>query len=221
MVDKKVAGIAIGAGLIGAAIWIAASKSSSKGGSLKGTVWDAGSGEPLANVTVILNNYTTTTNLLGEYSIQNITPGTYILTFQRNGYENFTEEVILTSGEHVRHAFLTAVNAENTIGFALLNPPAEVEIWQFGLSDNFDMNKRFTDYITVTQPVSWGGLPDTFQFPALLILMGYQWVTPGEVLRQVYQRQSYWGPDYDGYDPSFVLPTFGSWQFNFITGTIS
>jgi len=221
MVDKKVAGIAIGAGLIGAAIWIAASKSSPKSASLQGNVWDAGSGDPIANATVTLNDYSTTTDVYGNYSIANITPGSYTLTFTKSGYESFSEEIIiLTGGDHARHAFLTAIGAINTISFSLLNPPAEVDVWQFGMSDNFDQNKRFTDYITVTQPVSWGGLPDTFQFPALLILMGYQWVTPGEVLRQVYQRQSYWGSEYDGYDPQFVLPTFGNYQFNFITGEI-
>jgi hypothetical protein len=226
MVDKKVAvaGAVVGFGLVGTAIYLAVKGRSTPPPegtvTLHGTVWDAGTGQPLPGARVALNGYSATTDGSGNYLINNIAPDTYILTFHHDGYEDLVEEVVLAAGDRARHAYLNQIAAVNTISLGLGNVPSDVDIWQLGLSDTSHAVQRFTDYIPILQPVAWSGLPSSFQFPGLLILAGYQWIEVGESVRQTYGRQSYWGPDQSGYDPNFVLYNFGDFMFDFNTGQV-
>jgi hypothetical protein len=52
-----------------------------------GTVTDAASGAAIAGATVSAGQYSTTTGPLGNYDLT-VTPGTYTLTFEKQGYDN-------------------------------------------------------------------------------------------------------------------------------------
>ncbi|MBA7634332.1 hypothetical protein ES703_41916 [subsurface metagenome] len=52
-----------------------------------GLVIDTETGEPLADVLVSLNDQVTSTDADGYYELVGIEPGTYSITFQKEGYE--------------------------------------------------------------------------------------------------------------------------------------
>ncbi|GAI81035.1 unnamed protein product [marine sediment metagenome] len=54
---------------------------------LFGIVTDADTGAPLPGVLVTINGLTTTTNAFGEYTFVGLTPGSYTITFEKDGYE--------------------------------------------------------------------------------------------------------------------------------------
>ena len=54
---------------------------------LSGVVTDAGTGIPLSGVLVTINGLTTMTNVFGEYMFVGLTPGSYTITFEKEGYE--------------------------------------------------------------------------------------------------------------------------------------
>ncbi len=64
-------------------------------GTIRGTVLDAGSGQPLAGTTVIIEGTTlgTVTDAEGGFVISNITPGRVVITAQYLGYEVFRQTV--------------------------------------------------------------------------------------------------------------------------------
>ena len=54
---------------------------------LSGVVTDGSTGVPLSGVLVTINGLTTTTNVLGEYMFLGLSPGSYTITFEKEGYE--------------------------------------------------------------------------------------------------------------------------------------
>ncbi|MDE5574793.1 MAG: carboxypeptidase regulatory-like domain-containing protein [Bacteroidales bacterium] len=70
--------------------------------SIQGKVTDKATGAPLSGVTVAIKdgNLQTTTAQDGSYRIDNLNPGTYTLTAQKEGYLDFTQEsVVLTEDQ--------------------------------------------------------------------------------------------------------------------------
>jgi|GEM_PF-3556055 len=61
-------------------------------GTITGTVTDATSGQPVANVNVVTNpgGYTATTTTAGVYTMNNVPEGVYELTFTKTGYNTLT-----------------------------------------------------------------------------------------------------------------------------------
>ncbi|MBA7478566.1 hypothetical protein ES707_13993 [subsurface metagenome] len=58
---------------------------------LYGTVTDAETGLPLVSVKVTIDGLTAYTNASGNYSFEGLTPGSYTITFEKEGYETVTQ----------------------------------------------------------------------------------------------------------------------------------
>ena len=71
---------------------------------LSGYIKDANTGETLiaANIALIEINRGTTTNTLGYYTLTNLQPGTYTLAVSYIGYQSFSIELDLATGETQR-----------------------------------------------------------------------------------------------------------------------
>lgn len=57
---------------------------------LYGVVTDAETGNPLVSVKVTIDGLTAYTNASGNYSFEGLTPGSYTVTFEKEGYETAT-----------------------------------------------------------------------------------------------------------------------------------
>ena len=70
------------------------------GGSIKGTVTDAGTGNALLGANVLLQGTTmgAATNEQGQYSIENVPAGEYVLTVSFIGYTKHTETITVKDG---------------------------------------------------------------------------------------------------------------------------
>src|SRR5690554_8045739 len=70
-------------------------------GSIRGTVTDASSGEPLAGVNIVISGTQTgaPTDGNGEYELTNINAGTYNIEARYIGYETLTKTVTVVSGQ--------------------------------------------------------------------------------------------------------------------------
>lgn len=54
---------------------------------LHGVVYDAETGYPIEGVKVTIDGLVTYTNASGAYAFEGLTPGTYTITFEKDGYE--------------------------------------------------------------------------------------------------------------------------------------
>lgn len=82
-----------------------------------GVVVDSSTGEILTDVRIVLNGYPeTSTSLTGEYYFYDIEPGPYIISFAREGYLPFSEEVTVKPG-----------NNEISVELEVLEVPPEEE----------------------------------------------------------------------------------------------
>jgi len=59
-------------------------------GMLTGVVTDADTGKPIQGVNVAIAGLSALTDSKGSYTINNITPGTYPVTFAKAGYQGLT-----------------------------------------------------------------------------------------------------------------------------------
>ena len=57
---------------------------------LYGVVTDAETGDPIQGVKVTINGLVTYTNSSGAYGFEGLTPGSYTITFEKDGYETET-----------------------------------------------------------------------------------------------------------------------------------
>ena len=57
---------------------------------LYGVVTDAETGNPIQGVKVTINGLVTYTNSSGAYGFEGLTPGSYTITFEKEGYETVT-----------------------------------------------------------------------------------------------------------------------------------
>jgi thermitase len=67
-------------------------------GSITGSVTDAEDGSPIVGTTVSDGTRTAITDVLGEYTIADVPPGSYEVTASKEGYESTTYSVTVTSG---------------------------------------------------------------------------------------------------------------------------
>lgn len=66
---------------------------------LHGFVHDT-DGNPLATVSVSLNEYTTTTEPDGTFSLMDLGPGEYTITCTKAGYQDFSKSITLPAGDN-------------------------------------------------------------------------------------------------------------------------
>ncbi|GAI65913.1 unnamed protein product [marine sediment metagenome] len=57
---------------------------------LYGVVTNAETGSPIEGVKVTINGLVTYTNSSGAYGFEGLTPGSYTITFEKEGYETVT-----------------------------------------------------------------------------------------------------------------------------------
>ncbi len=57
---------------------------------LYGTVTDAETGYPIEGVKVTIDGVVTYTNASGAYAFEGLAPGSYTITFEKEGYETLT-----------------------------------------------------------------------------------------------------------------------------------
>ncbi|NLX47589.1 MAG: hypothetical protein GXY70_05435 [Euryarchaeota archaeon] len=77
-------------------------------GSLTGTLVDE-DGEPLANVTVRVGDHSAVTNELGRFVLNDMAPGSYVLTVDEEGYDMYSDTVSVIAGESDELGELTLV----------------------------------------------------------------------------------------------------------------
>lgn len=58
---------------------------------LYGVVADGDTGHALEGVKVTINGLVTYTDSLGRYTFEGLTPGSYTITFEKEGYETVTQ----------------------------------------------------------------------------------------------------------------------------------
>lgn len=95
-------------------------------GSVKGTIKDAESGEPLIGASVVVKGTTKggIANLSGDFNIKNVPTGTQTLEFSYVGYEDFALEVTVTDGQET---LVETINLESTaVGLAAVEIFASV-----------------------------------------------------------------------------------------------
>jgi hypothetical protein len=72
--------------------------------------WEGGNPIPFANVLVVGTTHGATANVKGEYFIENITPGTYVLRVSAVGYKTKTAEVTVKPGETATANFILSID---------------------------------------------------------------------------------------------------------------
>jgi len=107
------------------------------GASLSGTIFEAGSNQPLASATVQLKSgnqvkFETTTTASGAYAFTNVAEGSYNLSAFKNGYNLASQNISLTAGQNLtnRNLSLTKTTAPDTtpppapgnLSFEILRP---------------------------------------------------------------------------------------------------
>ncbi len=99
-------------------------------GTIKGTVLDAVTAEPLVGTAIIIEGTTigTTADVDGGFVISNITPGRVVITAQYLGYEVFRREIVVEAEKVVTmqiplHA--QGINLENVLVVAQINNESE------------------------------------------------------------------------------------------------
>jgi hypothetical protein len=100
-------------------------------GSVSGTVTDASTGEPLADVLVEVNGNVTTTGADGTYFIDYIAPGTREVSFTADGYQPAFFAILVNAGE-------------TTVQDAALIPATLDVIYYSGFEPGDDMGWTFT-----------------------------------------------------------------------------
>ena len=103
--------------------------------SLNGLVKDAISQTPLANVVIQLNDcnqvaYEITTNAFGEYFIQNIQQGIYLLTVSKSGYSSFEETLITNAGQAItnKEILLKKIDTSASLSGTVLNWNSDIPL---------------------------------------------------------------------------------------------
>ncbi|MBA7641345.1 hypothetical protein ES703_49022 [subsurface metagenome] len=67
---------------------------------LYGVVTDAETGYPIEGVKVTIDGLTNYTDSLGQYAFQELTPGSYTISFEKEGYEPVISDILLVEGNN-------------------------------------------------------------------------------------------------------------------------
>lgn len=81
-------------------------------GTIKGRVTNISTGGAVSGATVSFSGVSTTTDSSGNYSLSNVTPGTYSVTASHSGYFNVTHTATLASGATVTLNFAMATGGK-------------------------------------------------------------------------------------------------------------
>lgn len=105
---------------------------------LYGVVTDAQTGYALSGVKVTIDDLVTYTDASGNYGFEGLSPGTYTITFEKEGYETATGDVTLVEG-----------NNEQNVP---LNPIAVFDPWSYdfngdGIIDSDEAMAAANDYL--------------------------------------------------------------------------
>ncbi|MBZ0264978.1 carboxypeptidase regulatory-like domain-containing protein, partial [bacterium] len=89
-----------------------------------GMVTDFETDLPVSGVDVYFNNYNGQTNEFGLYGILDIPAGEYIVFIDADGYQLYTEDVVLAEGDNVLNFALTpGIEGQNTLNYLLYFQP--------------------------------------------------------------------------------------------------
>jgi hypothetical protein len=87
----------------------------SESANLSGKVTDKSTGAAIANVSVSAGGYSTSTNSSGNYSLTGLTPGTYTVKFEKDGYNTVSQSKTLVAGDNILNVKMTAVGVQPTL----------------------------------------------------------------------------------------------------------
>jgi uncharacterized membrane protein len=87
----------------------------SESANLSGKVTDKSTGAALASVSVSAGGYSTSTNSSGNYSLTGLTPGTYTVKFEKDGYNTVSQSKTLVAGDNTLNVEMTAVGVQPTL----------------------------------------------------------------------------------------------------------
>jgi hypothetical protein len=79
---------------------------------LSGKVTDKSTGAALANVSVSVGGYSTSTNSSGNYSLTGLTPGTYTVKFEKDGYNTVSQSKTLVAGDNILNVEMTEIGVQ-------------------------------------------------------------------------------------------------------------
>ncbi|MBA7681916.1 hypothetical protein ES703_90260 [subsurface metagenome] len=91
---------------------------------LYGVVTDAETGLPLSGVKVSIDGLVVYTDASGNYGFEGLTPGGYTITFEKEGYETVTGDIVLAEGNNELNVALTP---SLPIGLTILGVTAKRE----------------------------------------------------------------------------------------------
>lgn len=76
---------------------------------LSGVVTDKNTGNGISGVAVIAGNYQTVTNASGQYTFTDLPLGSYSIRFSKPGYQDLTQQLIITTGLNTLDAQMTLI----------------------------------------------------------------------------------------------------------------
>jgi len=113
-ISPAIAIIPVGFGLaaLGAIAMAALAKAAPGLANLYGKVTDSSTGAAIAGVTVTIDSKTTTTDSTGAFGFSGLAPGTYVMTFEKEGYTMVTgHDITLVAGLNELNVSLTPTAA--------------------------------------------------------------------------------------------------------------
>jgi hypothetical protein len=101
---------------------------------------------PGAQVELDPGEFSTSTNLQGEFTITNVAPGTYTVTINYLGFSQFTKSVVVAAGQMVKvEAVLEVARVNDTVEVTAGRSYGEVEaINEIRASDAILSDHQFT-----------------------------------------------------------------------------
>lgn len=145
-------------------------------GNITGTITDASSGAPLANVKVtavsLSQTATSTSDAKGFYSIVDIAPDTYTVTFARTGYESATaagvtvvQDQTVTVNQQLHVALRTIASVHSSAQSNLVKPNQGSDVYTVGgaelqaATNPGDLHETLYQYLAATPGVTGTGFP--------------------------------------------------------------
>ncbi len=145
-------------------------------GTVSGTITDAASGAPLANVLVsavsLSQNTTTKSDAKGFYSLLSLGADTYTVTFNLNGYESATaagvtvvQDQTVTVNEQLHAALRTIASVHTSAASNLVKPNQGSDVYTVGgaqlqaATNPGNLHETLYQYLAVTPGVTGTGFP--------------------------------------------------------------
>ena len=169
--SKRFAPLFIVAALIGMLFSVVPASAQQTTGVISGTVTDASSGAPVAGVKVtaasLSQTQTTTTDNRGFYALQNLTPDTYSVSFQKSGFSDVSQPGITvqqaltyTLNQALGKSLKTIVSVNSRAAGNLVQPNITSDEYTVSgeqldaASLGNDMHKTLYQYITIVPGIT-------------------------------------------------------------------